>query len=356
MKIAIDTQTTLGRKSGFGFYVENLVKNLERIDKENDYSLINKGTEEDLNSPQRFWWDQAGFLKKAKKLKADVLHQPCFSLPVFGKMKKIVTVHDLIPIRFPKNLNWPSRMFFTKWMPYTYKFADRIITISESTKKDLIDILKLDSDKIKVIYEAAGDEYRVVEDFDRIKVVKDKYKIEGPYILNVGTLEPRKNLEFLIKVFAGVVKDKDIGHKLVLVGKKGWGYEMMFDLIKKLDLEERVIWTDYVEDGDLPYLYSGADLFVFPSKYEGFGLPLLEAMSCGVPVISSNTSSMPEVVGEVGILISPDHENEWVENIIKVLGNSEKQREMKSQGLKRAGEFSWEKCARETLDVYNSFK
>lgn len=360
MKIAIDTQTTLGRKSGFGFYIGNLVKGLKNIDKKNEYCLINKGIEKDLNTLERFCWDQFGFLKRAKRLGVDIAHQPCFSVPIFGGMKKVATIHDLIPVKFPKNLNFASRMFFTKWMPFTYGFADAIIAISESTKKDLVDILKLDPERITVIYEAAGDEYRIIEDFDKIEEIKNKYKIKGRYILNVGTLEPRKNIEFLVKVFADVVKREimKLGNyeirklKLVLVGKKGWGYEKMFDLIKNLGIEGRVVWTDYVEDEDLPYIYNGADLFVFPSEYEGFGLPLLEAMSCGVPVISSNTSSMPEVVSEAGILIAPDDENKWVENIIKVLGDSEKQREMRSKGLKQAGKFSWEKCAEETLGVY----
>lgn len=352
MRIIIDTQTTLGKKSGFGFYVENLVNNLKKVDSKNEYFFVNSGWKGRMSTPKRFRWDQHKLVGKARKLKADVVHQPCFSVPIFGNFKKVVTIHDLIPIKFPKNLGFASRMFFTKFMPFTYRYADKIIAISESTKKDLVEILGIDEKKIRVIYEAASENFQVIDDMDKIVEIKKKYKITGPYILNVGTLEPRKNLELLVRVFASVIKDDSLEHRLVLVGKKGWGYEKLFKLIKDLNIEDRVIWTDYVEDDDLPYIYNGASLFAFPSLYEGFGLPILEAMKCGVPVISSNTSSMPEIVSDAGILIDPKDEKKWVKEIGEVLNNDVVQVKLREKGLEQAKKFSWEKCARETLEVY----
>ncbi len=361
MKIVIDTQTMLGKKSGFGFYVKNLVENLKKIDTQNEYFLIDSGKEKDLRTYERIWWDQVGFVKKAKKVKADIIHKTCFSVPRFGKFKKVVTIHDIIPLIYPENFSRASRFYFTKLMPWSYKFADYYITISESAKKDLVEKLGLDSNKIKVIYEAAGDEFKVITDLNKIEQVKKRYKISGDYILNVGTLEPRKNLEFFVKVFADVVKDirkfgnSGIGDlKLVVAGKKGWRYENLFREIENLGIKDKVIFTNYVDDLDLPYLYNGAKLFAFPSIYEGFGLPILEAMKCGVPVISSNSSSLPEVVSNAGILLDPENKELWIKNIIDVLNNGEKQIMMKADGLKQASNFSWEKCARETLSVYES--
>jgi glycosyltransferase involved in cell wall biosynthesis len=349
----------LGKKSGFGFYVKNLVENLKKIDTQNEYFLIDSGKNKDLRTYERIWWDQVKFVKKVKLIKPDVVHKTCFSVPKFGNFKKVVTIHDIIPILYPENFSMSSRFYFTKLMPWSYKFADYIITISESAKKDLVEKLGLDENKIKVIYEAAGSEFRVITDLNRIEEVKKKYGISGNYILNVGTLEPRKNLEFLVNVFNDIRKLRysDIGDlKLVIAGKKGWRYENIFLLIKELNLQDKVIFTDYVEEGDLPYLYNGAKLFAFPSIYEGFGLPILEAMKCGVPVISSNSSSLPEVVGDAGILIDPKNKEVWVKNIIEVLKSPEKQIMMKADGLKQADKFSWKKCAEETLEVYNELK
>lgn len=355
MKIAIDTQTILGKKSGFGFYVKNLVENLKKIDSKNEYFLINSGKDKDLRTYERIWWDQVSFSRKAKKFKPDIIHKACFSVPRFGNFKKVVTIHDIIPLKFPENFSASSRFYFTKLMPWSYKFADYIITISESAKRDLIDVLKLDPEKIRVIYEAAGDEFQVITDADKIGQVKKKYGIDGEYILNVGTLEPRKNLEFLVEVFKEILKfgNSEIDNlKLVIVGKKGWRYENLFRGIENLGIKDKVIFTDYVDEQDLLYLYNGAKLFVFPSIYEGFGLPILEAMKCGVPVISSNSSSLPEVVGSAGTLIDPKNKELWVKSIVDVLKNGEKQILMKADGLKQADKFSWEKCARETLEVY----
>lgn len=355
MRIAIDTQTTLGQKTGFGFYVKNLTENLKKIDPDNAYILVAPDTQKDFSTPQRFIWDQFRYPKIAKEKKVDILHQPCFSAPscpLLYRGKIIVTVHDLISMHFPKNLPYASRMFYSKWMPFSYRKADKIIAISEDTKRDIVTRLNIPEAKIQVIHSAVSDSFSPVRDKKKLDEVKRKYKTGDEYILDVGTLEPRKNLPFLVKAYHQAIKDRKITHNLVLSGKKGWYYKDLFRLVKDLNLENRVIFAGYVAEEDLPALYSAASLFVFPSLYEGFGFPPLEAMACGTPVISSNTSSLPEVIGEAGILLLPENEAIWANKIIEVLENSAMSSELSQKGLIQAKKFSWEKTAEKTIEVY----
>lgn len=352
MKIAIDIQTTLGRKTGFGFYVSNLIANLERFDKKNQYIFLKPESDHDFSTPQRWVWDQVTIPRLARQAKVTIFHQPCFSTPIFYRGKVVVTIHDLISVFFGYNIPFWSRQFFAKWMPFTYRFADHLIAVSEHTKKDAIKVLGIPEEKITVIHEAADSKYHLIDDKTALKEVREKYNIgNDPFILHVGTLEPRKNLPFLVRAFAAA--KKDIGTtKLVITGKKGWYYEGLFELVDQLKLQEEVIFTGYVEDDDIPALYNAASLFAFPSQYEGFGLPPLEAMACGTPVISSNTSSMPEVVGEAGILLSPKDEKPWAAAIVEVLNDKKRWQDLRDRGLLQAKQFSWEKCARETIAVY----
>ena len=351
MKVAIDVQTTQGEKTGFGFYVENLVKNFAKF-RDIDFELIKPKKSEDLNAPKRFLWDQFGFPGEALKNNAEIIHQPCFSAPVFHKNAKvIVTVHDLISTKFGIDLPFFARLYFKNWMPYTYKFADKIICDSENTKRDVLEILKVPESKIKVIYLAASDKFNNAVEKENTKQIKDKYNTGDKYFLEVGTLSPRKNIEFLIKVFSRISRDYP-EYKLVLTGKKGWYYDKLTDLVKTSGIDDKVIFTGYIPDQDAPYLYKGAELFLYPSLYEGFGLPLLEAMASGVPVISSNASSLPEIVGDGGILIDPSNEAGWIAAVKKVLDNQSLRRVMIQKGLKQAKKFSWKKCADETIKCY----
>jgi len=352
MKIAIDTQTTLGQKSGFGFYVKNLVESLQKVDTENEYFLIAPDSEKDLSTPQRLIWDQWTFPGKANSTRVDILHQPCFSAPLFYRGKIVITIHDLISHFFPKNIPQGSRFYFSKWMPLTYGKADKIIAISFNTKRDIMSLLKIPEEKIVVIHSAVGKEFHPIVDTGKIAAIKNKYNTGAKFILDVGTLEPRKNLPFLVRAFYEAIKTGQITHNLVLTGKKGWYYEDLFKLIQELHLEDRVILPGYVPDEDLPILYNAADLFCFPSLYEGFGFPPLEAMSCGTPVIAAKNSSIPEVVGDAGIMLTLQDEKLWAESIVKVLSNPKKLSDLRHKGLIQAQKFSWEKTARETIQVY----
>lgn len=353
MKIGIDIQTTLGQKTGFGNYVLNMAEQFKQVGSDHEYVLIAPGDERDLSAPKRFLWDQWTLPIKAQQAGVSILHQPAFSAPLMFPGKIVVTVHDLIAIFYGQDIPFWSRQYFARWMPFSYRRADAIITISEHTKKDVMRVLGIPEEKITVIYLAANSEYRPLTDQHLIRSAKQKYQTGNRYLLHVGTINPRKNLEFLVKVFAEVVK-KFPDYKLVITGKKGWYYEGLFKLVKAAGLVDRVVFTGYIEDGDKPALYNGATLFLFPSLYEGFGLPPLEAMQSGVPVISSNVSSMPEVVGQAGLLLDPKNIGLWVQSIIKVLDLAKLRQTMSAAGLKQAKNFSWAKTARETVKVYES--
>lgn len=354
MKIAIDIQTTLGKPTGFGFYVSSLVEALKRnVDEEFQLELIEPGIEKDFSTPQRFFWDQFTYPRQAKQKGVDLLHQPCFSAPLFFPGPVVVTIHDIISILFPETIPFASRMFYSKWMPFSYRKAKQIITISKSTKRDIVRVLGIPEEKITVIPLGFDKKFETKISQTEIARVKKKYALPDKYLLHIGTLEPRKNLDFLIDVFADVISVKgneDLG--LVITGKKGWYFEGLFEKVKRYSLEDRVVFTGYIDEEDKAAIYQGARIFTFPSLYEGFGLPPLEAMASGVPIISSDTSSMPEVVGDAGILISPYDKQKWVKEISRVNQSEKLINEMKEKNLKQVANFSWDKAAQKTLEVY----
>ncbi|MDD3245400.1 MAG: glycosyltransferase family 1 protein [Methanosarcina sp.] len=299
-----------------------------------------------------FWYTYLGMKLNAQNFDLDIVHNP-YQVPTLFKFKKqkyVVTVHDLMQVMFPEMVK-PSVYFIQKFfLPKTLKYADAIITDSYSTKNDLITLFKIPEHKINVIYLAANNEYKLL-DSKEVGQVKKRYGIDSPFILYVGSLKPLKNISTLIKSFYHL-KKKNLPHKLVITGKRRLKYKEIFRLIDELNLQNDIIFTGYVDKTDLPALYNAAELFVSPSIYEGFGLPPLEAMACGCPVITSNTSSLPEVVGDAGIMVDPYDVDGLADSMYEVLTNDRLKNDMSKKGLNRAKMFSWEKCARETLKVY----
>lgn len=354
MRIGIDAQITKSKMTGIGFYTDNLIRALQKIDVQDQiipYKSTQKG---DLSTPQRIWWDQIQLPSLIRKTKADIFHQTGFSAPIMHPCKTVVTVHDVSSL-FIKDKSLISHSYFAKWVPFTYRFADHIIAVSHHTKKDIVKYLKINPEKITVIHEAADRSFSAPVTSEKLSAVYTKYKIpHTEYILHIGTLNPRKNLEFLIQVFAEFKKQSGLPHKLAIAGRKGLYYERLFALVKDLKLGDEVVFLGYVDDADKSALYHGADLLAFPSEYEGFGLPPLEAMICGTPVISSNTSSLPEVIGEEGIGLDPHDKTAWVHMIAKALTDKSFRSKMIESGKLQAAKFSWEKCAKETLAVYQN--
>lgn len=284
--------------------------------------------------------------------KVDLFHSPDFTLPPTRPgVPTLLTVHDLSFVRDPDSA-WPSlRAFLNKAVPRSVQRATHVLADSLATKNDLIELFGTPAGKITVLYSGVEARFAPVRDQAEIDRVCARYELPRPFILSVGTLQPRKNYGRLIEAFARIAAEGP--DHLVIAGGKGWLYESIFEQAKSLGLEQRVHFPGFVDDADLPALYSAARLFAYVSLYEGFGLPLLEAMACGTPVIASNVSSLPEVVGDVGLQVDPRS----VDDIARALQQMTEQPELRERsigpGLARAKSFTWEKAARELLAIYD---
>jgi glycosyltransferase involved in cell wall biosynthesis len=284
----------------------------------------------------------------------DLLFIPAHVLPIVHPRRSVVTVHDLGYLFYPEAHRLLDRLYLDLSTRYNARAASHLIADSSATKRDLIERYGIKPDKITVVYPGYDEAtFQPVKDEAAIEAVKARYGIAGDYILFVGTLQPRKNLARLIEAFADC-RLPIADCRLVIAGKKGWLYEEIFQQVEELGLEGSVVFTDYVPEGDLPALLSGARLFVFPSLYEGFGLPVLEAMACGTPVVCSSASSLPEVVGDAAVLVDPMDVKGLAMAIERVLGDEELRAKLIEHGFEQAKKFSWERCARETLDVLES--
>ncbi|MGV0024197.1 glycosyltransferase family 4 protein [Phormidesmis priestleyi] len=289
----------------------------------------------------------------------DLFHFPFFkvgNLEFVQSKPCIFTMHDLIPIKFPQYFKYRESRHLKNAIHRIRKEQDYVICVSEATKQDFCTLFSMNPDRIFIVSNGVGEAFYPAMDEATIATTTQKYQIpQSPYILSLATLEPRKNLDFLVRGFLKYVREThDQDTCLVLVGTLGWKYDRIFESLPEIDpkLRSRIILTDYIPDQDLSAIYSGASVFVYPSLYEGFGLPPLEAMQCGTPVITSNTSSLPEVVGDAGIMIDPHQEDELCQALSKVLNSAELRSEMSQKSLQRASQFSWKKCAEQTAEIY----
>ena len=263
------------------------------------------------------------------------------------RYRNVITVTDVSPLLHPETHGRGQVMYHRFVLPLVLKRADAIVTISRSSKKDIVSCCRIDEDKVHVIH--LGVDRRFVPDAAGesgfIKTLPERY------ILNIGTLEARKNLPRLLEAFA-IARGKGLTHKLLIGGARGWRLSDLAGIVAKHKLEQDVVFLGYVEDADLPVLYGRADFFVYPSIYEGFGMPILEAMASGTPVITSNCSSMPEVAGDAALLVDPLDVNDLAAKMLDLAGSGDLRRALREKGIARAAQFSWDKTARETLAVY----
>jgi glycosyltransferase involved in cell wall biosynthesis len=279
----------------------------------------------------------------------DIFHSTDFVLPPVRQARTILTVHDLAFMRLPQCAEASLRAYLNKVVPRSIERADLVLADSQSTKSDLIELLGVSPDKIEVVYAGVERRFRPMEGEIALQRAKKRYGLDFPFILSLGTLEPRKNFSGLIEAYA-LMGDKEL--KLVIAGGRGWLYDGVFARVEELGLEDKVIFPGFVADEDLPALYNLAELFVFPSLYEGFGLPPLEAMACGTPVVTSDRPSLPEVVGEAGLMVEATDSEELAEAMERVLTDENLRRERREKGLKQAERFTWEAAAGKLLDVY----
>ena len=287
----------------------------------------------------------------------DLFHATDNLLPRLAGVKSVFTLHDLVHRFYPETLSTLNRWFLTIMMGRFLRTADMVISDSENTKRDAVRMYGVDESKIRVIHDGVNARFHPVE-AETIIAAREQYALPERFLLFVGTIEPRKNLISLLEAFATLREESNDqesaigGSKLVIVGKKGWKYDDFFRRLRGLGLEGEVLFPGFVPDKDLPAVYSAADLFVFPSLYEGFGLPVLEAMACGTPVVCSNTSSLPEVAGDAALLVEPYDVRELKDALARLLADASLRGGLVDRGLRRVTQFTWQKTAEQTLAVY----
>ncbi|MGR3310810.1 MAG: glycosyltransferase family 4 protein [Candidatus Brocadiales bacterium] len=363
MKIAI--AAILGTIGGPRTYAYNLIKNLSEIDKENEYIILTDNTE-DLNeidgiqkikigssSPYtRIVWDHFKVPLYLKRYGIDLYHNTKNALPLFSHTKSVVTIHDMAPFLFPESFTFMQRTHLQFHFRHAAKSAKKVITVSEQSRKDIVNILGIDDKKVVSIPNGISDEFYRINDTERLEAFRTEHRLAKDIILCMSTLQPRKNIDVAIRAFSQLKRQKDIPHQLVIVGRKGWLWKDTIRLVSELNLQKDIVFIGAVEDEELPLFYNLADVFLNPSSYEGFGLTCLEAMACGVPVITTNVSSLPEVVGDAGILVTPKSVEELAQAMFNVLDNNTLKDELIKKGLERVKRFSWTQTAEKTIDVY----
>lgn len=368
MKICIDTRSP-GR-TGVLSYMERLLKSLFRIDDKNEYILIidskhgswgYEGVDEilvpSLNPFHWMAWSNTILPGLLKKKGVGIYHSLKHITAFRIKAKKIVTLHGVHQhYIMPEIFNWNESLY---WKCVTYMAAksyDRIITVADAEKKYLVENLGYPERRFRTVYLAGDERFRPLTDQQKLIHVKEKLDLPDNFILYVGMIHPRKNLEGLINGFKGAKTHLDNDYKLVIAGNKQNAYfQKIRNMVQDSGLEKDVLFTGYVLDEDLPCLYTLADVFLFPSHHEGFGIVLLEAMACGLPVITSNIEDICEVVGEAAVTINPANVSEISKAIVYILNSNELRQSLSEQALERSKMFSWDRCARETIKVYEEF-
>ncbi|WGU93804.1 glycosyltransferase family 1 protein [Paenibacillus dendritiformis] len=283
--------------------------------------------------------------------KFDIFHGTNYTYMPTRHGKHVVSIHDLAFMKYPETTSKKIYQHHMKWVPYCAKYADHVITISEASKNDIMQLLDVSEAKITVTPLAADERFRPMLRHE-FQYIFEKYQLPERYVLFVGTIEARKNLLTLMKAHHYVTQNYDLDYKLVVVGAQGWRTSALYEYIRDHQLQNTVVFTGYVEDKDLPAIYNGARMFAMPSWYEGFGMPLVEAMQCGVPVIGSGMSSIPEVIGADGLLCNPGQPQEWSNYIYSLLSSDSEYKKWSDYSLQRATLFHWSRTAEMTREVY----
>jgi glycosyltransferase involved in cell wall biosynthesis len=367
LRIAIDAHSVGTGLGGNESYATNLIEALAQIDQANRYTLYVTKRE----AVERFSNRWPNFVVRStlphtpliripltlsaelRRNPVDVLHVQ-FTAPPFLPCPVVVSIHDLSFEHLPQTFKWRSRKQLRITVRRSVREASQVIALSAHARQDIIDTYKVSPERVTAIPLAAADHFKPIKNEAELQRVKETYGIDGDYILTVGAIQPRKNLARLVAAYSRLRRAKPEGNlpKLVLAGKCAWLYDETLRAIAELELKESVILTGYVPEKDLPALYSGALCFVYPSYFEGFGLPPLEAMQCGAPVIVGNQTSLPEVVGDAGVLVDPFDVDALAAAITSVISNSNLRTELGVKGQARAKLFEWRETARQTLTIY----
>lgn len=372
--VGIDVTAALTQGGGIGRYTRELVRALVGHDDGYNYTLFSARPPAKLPVPDplpeannvryrqapldsrwlyRLWYRlRLPLPVQTFTGRVDLFHSPDFVLPpLWGQVPTLLTVHDLSFLHYPQTFTPALVNYLNRVVPRSIRRATHILADSEATKADLVELWQVAPEKVTVLYSGVDALFRPVTRPRQIKPVREKYGLgDAPYLLSVSTIQPRKNYQTLIRAFRPVAEQWP--HNLVIAGGKGWLYEEVLAEVTRQGLADRVHFAGFVADEDLPALYSDASLFLFPSLYEGFGLPLLEAMACGVPVVTSKASSLPEVAGEAALQLPPEDEVAWSAAMHTLLGDGQQRAHLVAAGFLQARRFTWQKSARQLFQVY----
>jgi glycosyltransferase involved in cell wall biosynthesis len=367
MLIGIDaSRATIARRTGTETYSRNLIRALIDLGSEHRFRLYTNGPGEVLGAtaanveirsiPFPRLWTHIRLSTEMLMHPPDVLFVPAHVLPLIHPRRSVVTVHDLGYLHYPEAHRAVDQRYLDWSTRWNGRQATAVLADSQVTKDDLVRAYGIDPGRVHVVYLGRDEAFGPVREDAQLAHVREHYGIAGRYFLYVGTLQPRKNLARVIDAFALLAGDPALAPtlsdmQLVLAGKRGWLYDDLFAQVTRLGLANRVIFPGYIDEADLPALLSGAMALVFPSLYEGFGIPVLEAGACGVPVITSNTSSLPEVAGDAALLVDPHDVDAIADAMARIATDAELRAELERRGQENVKRFSWEKCARATLAV-----
>jgi glycosyltransferase involved in cell wall biosynthesis len=368
--IGIDATALPRQPVGAGNYIIQLVRAFARRTSQAEFTIFTQrhslpllGVSErpgfrlvtlpDQSPALRLLWEQTAFPILAARHKLDLLHSLHYTLPLAYPGRCVVTFHDLTFFLFPELHTLPKRYFFRLFIHLSRRRAAAIIADSESTRQDAIRLAQVPPGKIHTVLLGVTPDFHPESDPAVLQSVRLKYQLPERFLLFVGLLEPRKNLPALLQAFASLPSQQP-EVRLVIVGRQGWMYEQTLRLVQELGLAEKVHFTGYVDQSDLPQVYNLAQMAIYPSTYEGFGLPVLEAMACGTPVITTDVSSMPEIAGVAGVLVPPGDIPALAQAIERLLSNPEERRRRAALGFERAAQFSWERTAEQTIAVYEN--
>jgi glycosyltransferase involved in cell wall biosynthesis len=362
MRIGIDCRK-LETPTGVGRYLGNLIPAFLEVDAENDYVLFHGGGLEDklsgtgravakrLRFPKHLWLNaRLPFSLRSERI--DVLHSPSYTLPLWPRTRTVVTIHDIIYRLHPHWFSPRRRLYYSRLVGASAHRADRIITVSHTSKQDIVRGYHIPPENIGVTYLAADPNYRPEEDPKVLGRIRDRFTGGTEFILHVGALQRRRNIDMLLDVLAELKREGGLSFSLLLVGKNLWPRSSPRAAAAKLGIGDSVIYRPFVPEEDMAALYSAARFLVYPSNYEGFGLPVIEAMACGTPVIASNVSAIPEVTGDAAILLDPTDPEPWKRAIRELNEDADLRTKLSAAGLERSRLFSWERTARDTLAIY----
>jgi glycosyltransferase involved in cell wall biosynthesis len=366
MRIGIMLRHYEQHEGGVKHYTKTLLPLLFSLGSEHQFILIYQNPEllgtyarypnvEEMVAriPGALLWDQIAVPWVIRKKNLDIIFNPKFTIPFFAKPKKVFVLHGSEWFAIPKHFKWLDQVYVGKLVPLYCRHADAFIAVANAVKKDAVYYVKADPNKIFPIHNAIDpNQFYFIDDVDRLQAARAKYNLPERYILWVGQIESRKNVKRLLRAFAEI--SKEFPHKLVIAGEQRWSTKGELSEVRDLAIEERVQILGWVSHDDLPAIYRLADLFAFPSLYEGFGIPLVEAMACGCPILTATTCAPPEVVDGAGYLVDPYDTEAIAKGMRTILLDTNLRQKMVARGLERAKDFSWDKCARQVLAVLES--